>query len=314
VELQQGERVATCLGDDAVAQPVVQWSGDHGVQQCSRVRVAEPVDRQPGQPVQAVVVPLTNGEHDADGFGEQPPGDEREGVRRCPVEPLGVVHHADQRPLLGQAGEQGEDGQAHQEAIRGSAVLQAERRAERVVLGSGRLSRRSTKGVQTWGGVGPLRRGGRGGLGPRRAGWSVTGESPLGHVALRLVLLHALWDSWIHERDVLLPLGLAPVLEPDEVVACLAYAAALGPALLAAGGSVRRGTLAVDGSEPEAQIIVDVGSTVLLRLDTAAGAARLTGRAVDLIEGLSFRAPLTADVADADRWLLSGLDAAFDVA
>ncbi len=146
-------------------------------------------------------------------------------------------------------------------------------------------------------------------------GWSVTAESPLGHVALRLVVLHALWDSWIHERDVLLPLGLAPVLEPDELVGCLAYAAALGPALLAAGGSVRRGTLAVDGTEPEVQIVVDVGSSVLLRLDTAAaGAARLTGRAVDLIEGLSFRAPLTADVAAADRWLLSGLDAAFDVA
>jgi uncharacterized protein (TIGR03083 family) len=145
-------------------------------------------------------------------------------------------------------------------------------------------------------------------------GWSVTAESPLGHVALRLVVLHALWDSWIHERDVLLPLGLVPVLEPDELVGCLAYAAALGPALLAAGGSVRRGTLAVDGTEPELQIVVDVGSSVLLRLDTAAGAARLTGRAVDLIEGLSFRAPLTADVAAADRWLLSGLDAAFDVA
>jgi uncharacterized protein (TIGR03083 family) len=146
-------------------------------------------------------------------------------------------------------------------------------------------------------------------------GWSVTGESPLGHVALRLVLLHALWDSWIHERDVLLPLGLAPVLEPDEVVACLAYVAALGPALLAAGGSVRRGTLAVDGTEPEVQIVVDVGPSVLLRLDTtAAGAARLAGRAVDLIEGLSFRAPMTADVAATDRWLLTGLDAAFDVA
>ena len=145
-------------------------------------------------------------------------------------------------------------------------------------------------------------------------GWSVTGESPLGHVALRLVLLHALWDSWVHERDVLLPLGLAPVLEPDEVVACLAYAAALGPALLAAGGSVRRGTLAVDGTEPEVRIVVDVGSSVLLRLDTAAvGGACLAGRAVDLIEGLSFRAPLTADVAAGDRWLLSGLDTAFDV-
>jgi uncharacterized protein (TIGR03083 family) len=146
--------------------------------------------------------------------------------------------------------------------------------------------------------------------------WSVTGESPLGHVALRLVLLHALWDSWIHERDVLLPLGLAPVLEPDEVIACLAYSAALGPALLASGGSVRRGTLAVEGFEPEVRIVVDVGSSVLLRLDTAAvaGAARLAGRAVDLIEGLSFRTPLTADVATTDRWLLSGLDAAFDVA
>jgi uncharacterized protein (TIGR03083 family) len=145
-------------------------------------------------------------------------------------------------------------------------------------------------------------------------GWSATGESPLGHVALRLVLLHALWDSWIHERDVLIPLGLAPVLEPDEVVACLAYAAALGPALLATNGSVRRGTLAVDGTEPEVQIVIDVGSSVLLRLDTAAaGAARLAGRAVDLIEGLSFRTPLTAEVAATDRWLLNGLDAAFDV-
>ena len=144
--------------------------------------------------------------------------------------------------------------------------------------------------------------------------WSQTGESPLGHVSLRLVVLHALWDSWIHERDVLLPLGLTPIVEPDEVVACLTYAAALGPALLAAGGSVRHGTLVVAATEPEVQIVVEVGSSVLVRLDAAApGAARLAGRAVDLIEGLSFRAPLIADVAAADRWLLSGLDAAFDV-
>ena len=70
------------------------------------------------------------------------------------------------------------------------------------------------------------------------------------------------------------------------------------------------------GSEPEVRIVVDVGSSVLLRLDTAAvaGAARLAGRAVDLIEGLSFRTPLTAHVATTDRWLLSGLDTAFDVA
>ncbi|WP_214406188.1 maleylpyruvate isomerase family mycothiol-dependent enzyme [Pseudonocardia lacus] len=30
-------------------------------------------------------------------------------------------------------------------------------------------------------------------------GWSLIGESPLGHVELRLVATHALWDGWIHE-------------------------------------------------------------------------------------------------------------------
>ena len=35
------------------------------------------------------------------------------------------------------------------------------------------------------------------------------------------VLHHALWDAWIHERDVLLPLGVSPTEEPDEVAALL---------------------------------------------------------------------------------------------
>ena len=35
----------------------------------------------------------------------------------------------------------------------------------------------------------------------------LTAESPAGHVPIEHVLDHALWDSWIHERDVLLPLG-----------------------------------------------------------------------------------------------------------
>ena len=69
--------------------------------------------------------------------------------------------------------------------------------------------------------------------------WSMPAEAPPGHVAIRLLAQHALWDCWVHERDIALPLGLAPAVEPDEVRSCLRYAAAVSPAL--AMGLQRRG-------------------------------------------------------------------------
>jgi hypothetical protein len=48
--------------------------------------------------------------------------------------------------------------------------------------------------------------------------WSAVGESPFGHLPARFLLAHALWDSWLHERDVLVPLGLAPSPEPGELL------------------------------------------------------------------------------------------------
>ena len=143
--------------------------------------------------------------------------------------------------------------------------------------------------------------------------WAQTGESPLGHVTLRLVAVHALWDSWIHERDVLLPLGITPVEEPDEVLACLWYAAALGPALLATRGSTRHGTLAVDATDPRVQVVITAGPHVTVVPGvTRPDLAQLSGHAAELAEGLSFRQELAVVVASDDRWLLSGLDAAFD--
>jgi hypothetical protein len=38
----------------------------------------------------------------------------------------------------------------------------------------------------------------------------------------------------------------------------------------------------------------------------------LRGRALDLIEGLSLRTTLAHDLAEGDRWMISGLAAAFD--
>jgi uncharacterized protein (TIGR03083 family) len=145
------------------------------------------------------------------------------------------------------------------------------------------------------------------------AGWSSIGEAPPGHVPLRAVALHALWDSWVHERDILLPLGLAPVEEPDEVVACLAYAAALSPAFVVASGSTRAGAIAVEATHPDTQLVVEVGAAVRVREgEVPDGALRLTGPAVDLLEALSFRGPLPCPVPADQAWLLEGLAEVFD--
>ena len=151
---------------------------------------------------------------------------------------------------------------------------------------------------------------------------SVIGESPLGHVTLDEVALHALWDAWTHERDMLLPLGVAPAEEPDEVLACLYYVAAIGPALLATWGSARRGTLVVEVTEPDTRFVVEAGPSVTIRPSGGApvssngssngNTARLTGSALALVEGLTMRAPLPPGTPG-DHWMLTGLPTAFDV-
>jgi hypothetical protein len=106
---------------------------------------------------------------------------------------------------------------------------------------------------------------------------------------------------------------MATVEEPDEVVASLQYAGALGLAFLATSGSERSGTLALDGTDPEAHVVITAGQTVVVSDDEApVGAARLSGRSVDLVEALSLRIPFPHDVARGDRWLLGGLATVFD--
>ncbi len=148
------------------------------------------------------------------------------------------------------------------------------------------------------------------------AGWSRLAEAPPGHLAIRLLALHALWDAWIHERDVVVRLGLDEVLEPDEIIGSLGYVAALGPTFLATQGSTRVGTLEVRATDPDCCLVIELGSTVVLRDGPAPpGTAVLAGDAVELVEALSFRAPLADQLAGldaSDRWVLGGLGPVFD--
>ncbi|HEY7946771.1 MAG TPA: maleylpyruvate isomerase family mycothiol-dependent enzyme [Acidimicrobiales bacterium] len=146
------------------------------------------------------------------------------------------------------------------------------------------------------------------------SGWSQPAEAPPGHIALRALALHALWDAWVHERDIVLPLGLDTVQEDDEIEGSLIYAALLGPGVLASGGGGRSGTLLVDARHPTIRFVVEAGETAVARPPTAgdAGASRLEGPAVELIDGISARTQLHHHIGPADRWMVDGLAAVFD--
>jgi uncharacterized protein (TIGR03083 family) len=143
-------------------------------------------------------------------------------------------------------------------------------------------------------------------------GWTTLAESPAGHVPIRMVAHHALWDCWIHERDIALPLGLNPPLEPDEVGSCLRYAAALSPALAIGTGHLIGGRFAVEATGPSLSCLLDVGESVTVRDGRAPPEVPcLRGEAVPLVEALSIRTSMPSSAPPEWLRLLDGLAAAF---
>ncbi len=149
--------------------------------------------------------------------------------------------------------------------------------------------------------------------------WSTLAEAPPGHLAVSAVAHHALWDSWVHERDILLPLGMAPAEEDGEIAACLRYVAALGPAFAVNRGTAEGGYFAIDVTEPDVSCVVEIDGQVVVRSATGATSADasaellLTGDAVELLEALSIRRPLDQPIPPESAWMLSGLAETFDV-
>lgn len=143
-------------------------------------------------------------------------------------------------------------------------------------------------------------------------GWSTLAESPAGHVPIRLVVQHALWDCWVHERDIAVPLGIAPAAEPDELRSCLHYAAVIGPVLGLGLGRSPSTVVAVEATDPAIRFVVEVDESVSLRDEEAADVPCLRGDALALVEALSLRAPMPTSNPDEWSVLLGGLTIAFD--
>jgi uncharacterized protein (TIGR03083 family) len=143
-------------------------------------------------------------------------------------------------------------------------------------------------------------------------GWSTLGEAPPGFLPIRLLAAHALWDSWIHERDIALPLGFTPPEEDDEVLASLRYAAALSPAFAITTGTSTDGVFAVETTGPASSFTVHVTDSAAVRDGCdVPDAPCLRGDAVELLEALSIRTPLPDAAPPEWRRVLGGLEQAF---
>lgn len=141
--------------------------------------------------------------------------------------------------------------------------------------------------------------------------WMLPAEGPPGHIAISAVVHHALWDAWVHERDVMLPLGQTPPECDDEIIASLRYVSALGPSYAISQGKPHTGTLGVRVRQPDAAFVIDIGESVVVRSGDERADLKLSGDAVELLEALSVRAPLPPVVSPEHAWMVQGLTEAF---
>jgi uncharacterized protein (TIGR03083 family) len=146
--------------------------------------------------------------------------------------------------------------------------------------------------------------------------WLTPAETPAGHVSIRVVAHHALWDCWVHERDIAVPLGLTPPVEADEIRSSLRYVSALGPAFALTMGQSFADVFAVEADDPDESFVLEVDRSVAVRDrddQSLADEVCLRGAALTLVEALSLRLPLPASTPKAWREFSRGLATAFDV-
>jgi len=143
--------------------------------------------------------------------------------------------------------------------------------------------------------------------------WALPSENALGHLSISACVRHALWDGWVHERDIIGGLGLVPAVEPDEVDAALRCVAALGPAfgLLLGDLGGRRLSATVTTLDPAVGFTVEADRAVRVTADIdPAAPVAVHGPAVEVLEGLSLRTGL--DLEPRWRWLTAGLERSFE--
>jgi hypothetical protein len=133
-------------------------------------------------------------------------------------------------------------------------------------------------------------------VGAAHGGWSAMAEAPPGRMPAHMVVNHFLFDSLVHEYDLMLPRGETPALDKLEAEVAVSYL--IGLASLQA-----RSTTFLDLrlTSPDLRIGVSVaGETAQVTVGSAPeGAAVIESRVVDLVDRATGRhgGPVRGDAA-----------------
>jgi uncharacterized protein (TIGR03083 family) len=114
-----------------------------------------------------------------------------------------------------------------------------------------------------------------------RRDWSATAEAPPGHLPAHMAVNHFLFDSWVHEYDLMLPRGEIPAVNRMEVEVAVSYL--IGLASLQAGSTA---FLDLRLTNPDLRIGVSVADGVVhVTLGPAPNAAAvIESQVIDLVD------------------------------
>ena len=132
-QLHEREGIAAGFDDQPLDHLVVQRGRQDGLEERAGVAMTERLDMDLWQPPRCVGH-LARGEHDRDPLDREAASREPEGLRRRAIEPLGVVDHAQKRPLPGGLRQQAEDRERDEERVRRGPRPEPEGDVERVAL------------------------------------------------------------------------------------------------------------------------------------------------------------------------------------
>jgi uncharacterized protein (TIGR03083 family) len=116
--------------------------------------------------------------------------------------------------------------------------------------------------------------------------------TPAGRQPWPRALLHALFDSAIHERDILEPLGVEVAADADELSAIAAYQVLLAARVACLAGLPLDVTLRLDGADT-LSVAIDA-AVVDVHRDAADGGEVATGSAVAVLDAMAGRGDLDA--------------------
>ncbi len=132
-------------------------------------------------------------------------------------------------------------------------------------------------------------------------GWQHRCESPLGHLPMACGVGHMFWDSWLHERDILLPMGATPATPADELLAVTSFSccfAGLQGGTLEDPDPIGPGpdapidaTLTFDDL-PDVALRVRIDATIDVRTTDPSTHASAVGSAASFVDAFAGRAPL----------------------